>query len=115
MTTKLHHKQRLLKLVKHLIRGNLYHEKFDFNTFSATTCSPTCGCAMGEAWFMWANFFKGKTDFCVLREFFDLQTDEFMNLFWPDFEGTPNRHRYNNISLGKEATKEQVAANILAF
>lgn len=123
---------RLLKLARHLEKGKLGHEKFDFSTINGSRSDGGCGtagCAMGEFPVVWPkdwqwnkcgsvslNGVDGGTRGAV--KFFGIRQDEAEHLFIPYYQH-PNNYQHPNIygwiMLDNSATKEQVAANIRAF
>ncbi len=131
------HIDRLLKLADHLEHGQLGHKKFNFGVFNASvngdhSVKSKCGymgCAIGECPIAfpedWAFDERGHP--CLLEnfglfrfdeecvsgcEFFGVNNDEFDHLFVPENQYVKI---YGGIDLGRDATKEQVAANIRAF
>jgi len=125
------HKDRLLKLANHLEKGKLGHKEFNIRyvnfsgngIYDSNGCG-TCGCAIGELPFVFPRrfrFWKG-SDSSVVEDrikgtlnsdgFFGLNQDEAEHLFWPQSQDTK---RYGGRVLTDDATKTQVAKNILAF
>ncbi len=131
-------KERLLKLADHLEHGKLGHKVFDFGVinefrekevvkgggFTGSACR-TVGCALGECPIVWPDEWEFNGPFVNLkgsdacsfqsaRLFFELGEDfEFAeyHLFFSDSQ----EQRYGGEFLHRNATKEQVAANIRAF
>lgn len=109
------HKNRLLKLAKHLRSGKLGHKRFDFRVVNESKngmpCENECGyrgCAIGEMpiAFPSSRFKFDELGLCVAQQFFDLTYPEAARLFLP----------FSDFSVLKPtATRKQVAANIEAF
>ena len=134
------YKDRLLKLAAHLERGELGHAEFNFAVFNGGKYNRngcgTMGCAIGECPFVWPQEWKFDKNFRnflpVLRsykgtpkayllvestsysalKFFGITYVEFEELFVP---GVKITWRSPPSSLGINATKEEVAANIREF
>jgi hypothetical protein len=124
---------RLTKIAEHLERGQLGHEEFYFGHWNADEqynqleengCGY-CGCAIGEAPFVFPDEWHFKDGVPVLREaphdcfaawsgmrFFDLPRAAFEHLFLP-LEQEPMV--YGGKILFADATREEVAANIREF
>jgi hypothetical protein len=130
---------RLRQLAEHLLHGKLIHEVFDFNFFNYTPNESlilkgcgTNGCAIGECPAVWPddwsfNAFgmptvRGNNKYTNSaasgEKWFELTHDEFRLLFMP-FGGQPSWLEAYNLSVLRQlpwdATKEQVANNILTF
>ncbi len=132
------YKDRLTKLANHLLKGKLGHKKFDFSVLNVDekkdekeipySCG-TNGCALGECPIVFPRQWKFDGDIDngfdpVLRRtdcldsfdnaetFFGINTSESLHLFSP-YSQDPGL--YGGESLDRDATKEQVANNILAF
>jgi hypothetical protein len=125
------HKQRLLKLAKHLRSGKLGHKKFDFRVLNVDDrlqivghCG-TLGCAWGECPVIFPThlMFVDSPEGVLLRrdstgetfadaeKFFDITPNESSHLFVPGCQEVG----YGGIALDMHATAKQVAANIEAF
>lgn len=129
------HKQRLLKLAKHLRGKNLSVEEFNFWEIHHRTKCGTLGCAIGELPALFPKHFRMKLriatsfpgdkfgdvvlrakpshwDFQAAESFFGLDGDECAHLFSPYAQDT---NLYGGNELCGRATAKQVAANIEAF
>lgn len=120
-------KERLLKLEKHLRRGKLFHEKFDFSRYNSSfenKCG-TSGCAVGELVGLFPKLWKwdeygtpklktSNTFFTSpdVRKFFEIGFEEYGHLFEPKQQ---QPRLFGGKKLGKRATAIQVADNIKAF
>lgn len=122
------HIERLKQLADHLLHGQLIHREFDFNYYNIDVHSPdnlcgTSGCAIGECPGVWPDkweFDKRTFDPVLIggpstprqsgQLFFDLIDTEYSALFL-----SHNQHLKDLPFLGEDATKEQVANNILEF
>ncbi len=136
---------RLKKLADHLLYGELEHKEFKFSVFNSLSdyydnevfkengCG-TMGCAIGECpkvfpedWVfkmdddlswnpMLINIPVGTNDVInSIMQFFGLTEQESKVLFYPSpFTYYTTRHEYLKFLFGN-ATKEQVANNILLF
>lgn len=122
------YKNRLLKLAKHLESGKLAHEKFDFcwfnrgefKNFTKPNKCGTRGCALGECPVLWKSwnwhfnsvvYKKIYSNFQAAEMFFGLSELESQFLFQ---SGGDDEHELSN-DIGKNATKEKVAAHIRKF
>ncbi len=123
---------RLKKLADHLLNGKLGHENFDFSCFNDGDIDKngcgTLGCAIGECpivfpkhWhfeennYMFEPHLIGSDRWSELDdacEFFGISDDAACHLFVPNDQDT---YAFGGSELGRNATKEQVAANILSF
>jgi len=123
----------LRKLANHLLNGKLGHEKFDFNYYNigkknGVVDSPenrcgTNGCAIGECPVIWPKKWTWNdfSDPCVrgipsttdsIETFFCLTYHQQQHLFIPNNQ-SPDI--YGGLHLDGDATKEQVANNIIQF
>lgn len=115
----------LQKIAQHLQTGKLGHKEFDFRTYNSAetkTCG-TAGCAIGECPIVFSEWHFSETGEPCLkkdpnqkpytsgREFFGLNVKQFDHLFCPFMQ----KPEFGGIELNADATKEQVAGNILAF
>lgn len=127
------HKERLEKLAAHLEKGKLGHEKF---TFALINSGPRdkrglgrSGCALGELPFAFPGQYVFTSEGVLRRvgvkypdyfsrclayadKFFDLNCEAYYWLFIP--ESLP-RPWAKNKTLGKNATRRHVAANIRQY
>jgi len=131
-------KERLQKIAAHLLTGNLGHKTFDFSVFNcgeiiAENGCRTSGCAIGELpiifpeYWEFTKFMAGAISIkatpslrselgCSFNElsdkadFLGLTMLEFEDLFYPD----PAWDEDSN-QLPETATRQEVAAHILAF
>ncbi len=130
--------KRLLKLANHGINGKMYHDEFNivvFNDKSDLKNCKTMGCMLGECpglfreW-VWNTggdpllkvFFSDDYDTSFVTwppkdsamQFFNINSDEFSQLFIPDSQ--TDLFSYKKCErLSRKATKEQVAENMLDF
>jgi hypothetical protein len=118
----------LRQLAEHLLHGKMGHEKFDFSKYNypAIPHCGTNGCAMGETPILWPNDWMfceygypvlkvlGDTSFPFesAREWFNVSEKQYEHLFGPYSQ---NNGMFGGKTLGLNATKEQVAKNILIF
>lgn len=123
-------KKRLLKIVDHLLHGQIGHEVFDFSRLNyhkkkevhCINCCGTNGCAMGELPFIFPDEWEFRNAKVLLKKgssltgmediekFFKISKEEIIGLFYPD------RYRiWSETILPKTATKEEVAQGILDF
>lgn len=137
------HKDRLLKLANHLKTGKLGHKKFDFSVINVDPekddrgeeykCG-TLGCALGECPIVFPRqwgfkrykyggvdpVLKNPTDreyfgsqsFRDSEDFFGIDEEQSEHLFQPESQ-IPSE--YGGRHLDENATRIQVANNILAF
>lgn len=125
-------KERLLKLAKHLERGQLGHKNFSFAHYNISASGGydesgcgTMGCAIGECPIIFPKFWHfnemtepllrtddGNDPIRSAMEFFDISRNEAFHLFMPSSQSP---HYYGGQYLNGRATKEEVAANIRAF
>jgi len=128
------HKERLLKLAKHLRSGKLGHKKFDFsgwnqdkygNELDHNGCGFS-GCAVGECPIAFPKEWRFKDGDVQLRKgnvcvgypkknamkFFGLTGDEADHLFIPSYQEIDS---FGGMVLRNNATKKQVAQNIETF
>ena len=119
-----------------MLSGKLGHKEFNFSTYNynysnvpynSNGCG-TSGCAIGECPIVFPNEWEFRMNeyFEFLprlknrhltivgsgMEFFKLNKDEYQHLFVPNFQ-TPIK--YGGKTIDKNATKEEVATNILEF
>lgn len=115
--TKLH-ANRLRKLITHLLRGKLSKSKFDFqhvNSEPGNVCAMdncgTAGCALGEFHAVFPSHFRGRFYVGVedATDFLGICKDESLHLF------VPNHQFLGRSSLPVDATRFEVAANMIAF
>lgn len=125
---------RLRRLTDHLINGKLIHEKFDFTVLNDGKLNQkgcgTMGCAIGECpavfkqWTFityslegYANprLIKLSTGYSILDAgiFFNLYRNQASALFYPNSQSDFPLIKLKK--LGNNATKEQVANNIIKF
>lgn len=130
---KHYHINRLLKLARHLKYGKLGHKKFNFDVFNENV-SPnsknhcgTTGCAIGECpiifprdWYFSSDGYnylpslRNKEGWVFLSAsiYFGITNLAVDHLFSPENQNIEN---FGGKWLGENATKTQVANNILAF
>ncbi len=125
------YKDRLLKLADHLKNGKLGHDRFDFTVIHQKVANEhvceSVGCAIGELPFVFPDEFKiakyeaidsvqnistDERGFNVACSFFKISYGEATHLF---FGGAQIPELYGGYFLDDDATREQVAGNILAF
>lgn len=128
--------QRLLRLADHLEKGKLGHEKFYFGFYNSGNPAPgasrpddprlmrcgTTGCGIGECPFVFPEWYFNEQCQPVLTghihpepsalSWFELHICEYEHLFIHERQRTL---RYGGIPLKKEASKEDLAANIRIF
>lgn len=115
---------RLRQLAEHLLHGKLGHKKFNFSSYNTSKDScGTAGCAMGECPILWPKHFRFEHYEVMLNglhsstqsgmEWFNLTSNQYSHLFIY-YSQSPELYGGEG-SLGFNATKEQVASNILAF
>lgn len=123
MITKLHYKQRLAALAKHLETGPLKLGSFDFSRIGPQlkdcTHTPTCGtmgCAIGELRNISPAFEGIYQKHWVPSEaaaaYFGIEISESQHLFFPQSQ---NVTKYGGKELTHSATRYEVAAGIRAF
>jgi hypothetical protein len=117
--------ERLQKLAEHLLHGKLGHESFDFGIYNNTE-EPFCGTAgdaIGECPIVFPEYWEFDEYGYPMTQneldtensgmaFFDLTLDEFEHLFYPNAQDT---ELYGGKRLKRNATRYEVAENILAF
>lgn len=126
------YKNRLMKLYEHLKKGKLGQDVFNFNHFHASLTGKTCGtmgCAIGELPYLFKRDFafeedglgnftirrrghKATTTVSDVKGFFGITFGEYQHLFFPRWQNT---EELGGKVLGEDATRYQVADNILAF
>lgn len=94
--------------------------KFDYGNFCRKDDCGTVGCAAGESWLMWPEFFGRERPNCgwfdghterKLQEWFGLTYDEFTHLFMPRGQSP----KIPGERLNSWASRRKVAKNIRAF
>ena len=113
---------RLRVLADHLIAGNLFHDRFDIQTWHRVDTCGTAGCAIGEAVFLFpellmfghgAPIVKGAP--AHVSSVFGLDLAEFWHLFLCNRNKCQVPETYGSRVLTENATHQDVASNILAF
>ena len=125
--------KRLRKLYDHLKNGKLGHSEFNFNFFNWSDDARdydekgcgTMGCAVGELPFVFPRYWEfkyhnpylkgsdtGLSSLGLASEFFGISYEEATHLFIPDLQ---QPERYGGVHLDANATRQQVADNILKF
>lgn len=129
-------KKRLLKMADHLERGQLGHEKFDFNVFNckidksgfrvgAGSICGTLGCALSEQPIVFPRYFyfAGRHEILLKKNstnstwedaerFYGVDDLAVMHLFAPYGQ---HPALFGGKVLLNDATRKQVASNIRAF
>ena len=132
------HRQRLLKLANHLLKGKLGHDVFNFTCYNANIDSSplakrrecgSCGCAIGEMPIVWPKFWGFDYHVVVnkkIKVFRWEHQKEWFGITYTDYDFLfcPVSHYFGvfvQTSVGtrrrltRSATKEQVAKNIIKF
>lgn len=115
----------LRKLAEHLLHGELGHKRFDFRSYNSEAYGNVCGtagCAMGETPIVFPDkwefaycdvYLKNSSSGITLEDgvnFFKIDESMYAHLFYSERQN----EEWGPV-LFDEATKEQVAENILRF